>query len=98
MKKLTLKDTQLLLNSVQFQQFQQLQQQLSQLQETLDRSGVIFLDSLGKVQLMTSQAAQWLQSYFPSSNGFSIFLVMVLVYFQNNCTHGLNINWLDLRQ
>lgn len=55
------------------QQLQQLQQQLSQLQETLDRSGVIFLDGLGQVQLMTSQAAQWLQSYFPSSNGFSIF-------------------------
>ncbi len=51
--------------------FQQLQQQLVQLRQSLDRSGVIFLDSFGQVQLMTSQAARWLQSYFPSNNSSS---------------------------
>ncbi|MGL4882192.1 MAG: helix-turn-helix transcriptional regulator, partial [Waterburya sp.] len=52
------------------QHLQELQQQLAQLQHTLDRAGIIFLDGLGQVQLMTSQAATWLQSYFPPHNGF----------------------------
>lgn len=50
--------------------FQQLQQEVTQLQECLDQTGVIFLDGLGLVRLMTSQAATWLQSYFPSNRGF----------------------------
>jgi DNA-binding CsgD family transcriptional regulator len=79
MAKLTLKDTQELFflreQMTQAHQtatrFQQLQQELSQLQQSLDRLGLIVLDSYGKVQLMTSQATRWLQLYFPSHNGFS---------------------------
>ncbi|MBW4621781.1 MAG: helix-turn-helix transcriptional regulator [Cyanosarcina radialis HA8281-LM2] len=44
--------------------FQSLQKQLTQLQQSLDRSGVIFLDDLGQVKLITSQAARWLEDYF----------------------------------
>lgn len=51
--------------------YHQLQQNLAQLSQSLDRAGVIFLDSVGQVQLMTPQAATWLQSYFPNPNGFS---------------------------
>jgi DNA-binding CsgD family transcriptional regulator len=50
--------------------FQDLQQEVTKLQQSLDRTGVIFLDGLGRVKLMTSQAAKWLQSYFPSNRGF----------------------------
>ncbi len=52
-------------------QFQQLQQEVTKLQQSLDRTGVIFLDSLGRLKLMTSQAETWLHSYFPSNRGFS---------------------------
>lgn len=51
--------------------YQQLQQNLAQLSQSLDRTGVIFLDGVGQAKLMTPQAATWLQSYFPNHNGFS---------------------------
>lgn len=51
--------------------WQQLQQQLTQLQQSLDRAGIVFLDSYGQVQLLTSQAGTWLRSYFPTHNSFS---------------------------
>ncbi|MEA5571109.1 response regulator transcription factor [Calothrix sp. UHCC 0171] len=41
------------------------------LQECLERTGMIVLDSLGGLRLMTSQAEKWLQSYFPANSGFS---------------------------
>jgi DNA-binding CsgD family transcriptional regulator len=50
------------------QHYHQLQQNLTQLQQSLDRSGMIFLDGMGQVKLITSQAVRWLQSYFPSHN------------------------------
>jgi DNA-binding CsgD family transcriptional regulator len=52
-------------------QYQQLQQQLAQLQQSLDRSGVILVDNLGRVQLMTTQAATWLHFYFPDNRNLS---------------------------
>ncbi len=52
-------------------QYAQFQQQLAQLQASLDRSGVVLIDDLGKVQLMTAQAATWLQFYFPSNQNSS---------------------------
>lgn len=38
-------------------QYQQLQNQIEELQQSLDRCGVILVDDLGRVQLMTTQAA-----------------------------------------
>jgi DNA-binding CsgD family transcriptional regulator len=51
--------------------YQQLQQQLEGLQQSLDRCGVISVDNLGRVQLMTAQAATWLQFYFPGNRNFA---------------------------
>ncbi|WP_310427794.1 helix-turn-helix transcriptional regulator [Chamaesiphon sp. VAR_48_metabat_135_sub] len=51
-------------------QYQQFQQQLEGLQQSLDRCGVILVDDLGRVQLMTAQAATWLQLYFPGHRKF----------------------------
>jgi DNA-binding CsgD family transcriptional regulator len=48
------------------QYYNQLQQNLTQLQKSFDLSGMIFLDGMGQVKLITSQAANWLQFYFPS--------------------------------
>jgi DNA-binding CsgD family transcriptional regulator len=52
-------------------QFQQLQQEVTQLKQSLEQTGVIFLDNWGQVKLMTSQAGIWLQSYFQSNGGFN---------------------------
>jgi DNA-binding CsgD family transcriptional regulator len=52
-------------------QYQQLQQQVEELQQSLDRCGVVVIDDLGRVQLMTDQAATWLQFYFPGNRNFS---------------------------
>jgi DNA-binding CsgD family transcriptional regulator len=51
--------------------WQEIQQQLTQLQQSIEKSGVVFLDSVGRVELLTSQAANWLRSYFPSHNNFT---------------------------
>jgi DNA-binding CsgD family transcriptional regulator len=51
-------------------QYQQFQQKIEELQHSLDRCGVILVDDLGRVQLMTAQAATWLQFYFPSNHNF----------------------------
>jgi DNA-binding CsgD family transcriptional regulator len=51
-------------------QYQQLQQQIAQLKQSLDRCGVVLIDDLGRVQLMTAQAATWLQFYFPDNRNF----------------------------
>jgi DNA-binding CsgD family transcriptional regulator len=51
--------------------FQQLQQEVTKLQQSPDRTGIIFLDGLGRLKLMTSQATTWLESYFPSHRSFS---------------------------
>jgi hypothetical protein len=45
----------------------QLHQQVEDLQQSLDRCGVILVDDRGRVQLMTAQAATWLQFYFPGN-------------------------------
>jgi DNA-binding CsgD family transcriptional regulator len=52
-------------------QYEHLQEQLVQLQQSFDRAGVIVVDDLGRVQLITAQAATWLQFYFPSNRIFS---------------------------
>jgi DNA-binding CsgD family transcriptional regulator len=52
-------------------QFQEIQQQLTQLQQSLDRSGVIFLDDLGQVKLITSRSASWLEDYFNCAHLFN---------------------------
>jgi hypothetical protein len=49
---------------------QKQQQEIDQLQESLDRTGVIFLDQAGKLQWVTMQAYQWLQYYIPSIQSF----------------------------
>jgi DNA-binding CsgD family transcriptional regulator len=51
--------------------FQYCHQSVTQLHQSFERSGVICLDDAGQVKLMSSQAATWLQSYFPSNNNFS---------------------------
>jgi DNA-binding CsgD family transcriptional regulator len=51
-------------------QYQQFQQKIEELQQSLDRCGVILIDDLGRVQLMTAQAATWLQFYFPDNRNF----------------------------
>ncbi len=51
-------------------QYQQFQQQIEELQQSLDRCGVVVIDDLGRVQLMTAQAATWLQFYFPDRRNF----------------------------
>jgi DNA-binding CsgD family transcriptional regulator len=51
-------------------QYQQLQNKIEELQQSLDLCGVILVDDLGKVQLMTAQAATWLQFYFPGNRNF----------------------------
>jgi DNA-binding CsgD family transcriptional regulator len=52
-------------------QYQELQQQIEELQQSLDRCGVVLIDDLGIVKLMTAQAATWLQFYFPGDRNFS---------------------------
>ncbi|NJR32451.1 MAG: hypothetical protein HC778_05980 [Chamaesiphon sp. CSU_1_12] len=44
-----------------------LSQQVDDLQQSLDRCGVILVDEIGRVQLMTAQAA-WLQLYFTGTH------------------------------
>ncbi|MBW4643231.1 MAG: hypothetical protein KME23_09585 [Goleter apudmare HA4340-LM2] len=51
--------------------FQQLQQEVTKLEQSLDQTGAIFLDGLGRLRLMTSHARMWLESYFPSYRGFN---------------------------
>ncbi len=46
------------------QHYQQLQQDLSQLQQSLNHLGLVILDNKGQVQLVTTQAVVWLESYF----------------------------------
>jgi DNA-binding CsgD family transcriptional regulator len=46
------------------QHYHQLQQNLTQLHQSLDYLGLIILNSLGQIQLITSQAIQYLQIYF----------------------------------
>jgi DNA-binding CsgD family transcriptional regulator len=45
-------------------QYQQLQQNVSQLQQSLDRLGVIILDSEGRIRSIAPQAIIWLETYF----------------------------------
>jgi DNA-binding CsgD family transcriptional regulator len=52
-------------------QYQQFQQSIAELQQSLDLCGVVLVDDLGKVQLMTAQVATWLQFYFPSNRHVS---------------------------
>jgi DNA-binding CsgD family transcriptional regulator len=42
------------------------QQAIAQLQQSLDQSGIVFLDQTGTVQWITAQAERWLQQYIPS--------------------------------
>jgi DNA-binding CsgD family transcriptional regulator len=49
---------------------QKQQQEITHLQESLDQTGVIFLDPAGKLQWVTMQAHQWLQYYIPSIQSF----------------------------
>jgi DNA-binding NarL/FixJ family response regulator len=51
--------------------FQHLQQRLAQLQQSVDQSGVIFLDVTGRAQWITTQAKQWLRQYFPHMSGLN---------------------------
>jgi DNA-binding CsgD family transcriptional regulator len=51
-------------------QYQQFQQRIEELQQSLDQCGVVVIDDLGGVQLMTAQAATWLQFYFPNNRNF----------------------------
>jgi DNA-binding CsgD family transcriptional regulator len=50
---------------------QQLHQQVTDLHQSLDRCGVILVDEIGRVQLMTDRAAAWLQFYFPGNRNSS---------------------------
>ena len=47
------------------QQYQRLQQDLSQLQQTLNQLDLVILNTMGQVQMVTSQASIWLETYFP---------------------------------
>jgi len=44
--------------------YHQIQQNLTQLHQSLDRLGLIIVNTSGQIQLMTSQATQCLQNYF----------------------------------
>jgi hypothetical protein len=44
--------------------YQQIQQNLTQLHQSLDRLGLIIVNTSGQIQLMTAHATQCLQSYF----------------------------------
>jgi DNA-binding CsgD family transcriptional regulator len=47
--------------------FDRLQENLHQLHQDLDRLGLIILNILGQIELITSPAIQYLQTYFPNS-------------------------------
>jgi DNA-binding CsgD family transcriptional regulator len=50
---------------------QQLHQQVTELQQSLDLCGVILVDDLGGIKLITERAATWLQFYFPDNRNFA---------------------------
>jgi DNA-binding CsgD family transcriptional regulator len=50
------------------QKYQQLQSQLNQLQDSVNQLALVILDTEGRVQLITPQAASLLELYFPVSS------------------------------
>ena len=79
-------------------QSQQLQQQVAQLQQSLDRCGVILLDDRGRVQLMTVQAAAWLQFYFPGTRNSSQLPELLQSWFRYQIDRSRSIDSLSSPQ
>jgi DNA-binding CsgD family transcriptional regulator len=78
--------------------YQQFQQQIEDLHQSLDRAGVIFLDILGRVELMTAQSAMCLQSYFPGYNNFYQLPELLHSWFKHQLTGLKSVDHLPSAQ
>lgn len=79
------------------QRYYQLQQNLTQLHQSLDLSGIIFLNGLGQTKLIMAQAATWLQSYFPSHHGFNQLPEQLQSWIKHQSQPNINTPCLPLR-